>query len=312
MPITALFVHSPEQWSIYGPALRAAFADLALEVNLVQETDDPSTVDYIIYAPSGALKDFSPFTNLKAVLSLWAGVEKIEGNASIKVPICRMVDPGMSEGMLEYVTGHILRHHLGMDKYIHAQDGIWRNDPAPPLARDRRVGFLGLGALGMACANAARGLGFNVSGWSRTLKTLDGITTYCDTDGLHQMLAQTEILVLLLPATAATGHILNAETLNMMPDGAFIINPGRGMLIEDAALLTALDQGKIAHATLDVFHTEPLPPAHPFWAHPRVTVTPHIASETRPETAARTIAQNIERGQKNRPFLHMVDRKAGY
>ncbi len=312
MPITALFVHRPEQWPIYRVALGAAFGELNLDVNLLQETDDPASIDYIIYAPSGALKDFSPFTNLKAVLSLWAGVEKIEGNASIKVPLCRMVDPGMSAGMREYVMGHILRHHLGMDKYIHGQDGIWRNDPAPPLACNRTVGFLGLGALGLACANAARDIGFNVLGWSRRLKTLKGITTYCGTDGLHAMLAQSEILVLLLPATVATGHILNAETLNMMPGGAFIINPGRGTLIEDTALLGALDHGKIAHATLDVFHTEPLAPTHPYWAHPKVTVTPHIASETRPQTAARMIAQNIKRGEENQPFLHMVDRKSGY
>lgn len=308
----ALFADRLENWARYEEPLKNAFAEKGIKVDLVSHTDTPEDVDYIIYAPSGPVSDFVPFTNLKAVLSLWAGVEKIEGNDSIKVPLCRMVDEGLSDGMVEWVTGHVLRYHLGMDAHIHGQDGVWRNGIVPPLARDRRVGFLGLGELGLACAQAVSGLGFDVSGWSRSAKTVDGIATFSGANGLAQVLSASEILVLLLPQTTATVDILNADSLNQLPDGAFIINPGRGTLIEDAALLTALDSGKVAHATLDVFRVEPLPAEHPYWAHPNVTVTPHIASETRPVSASRCIAENIRRGEGGEAFLYTVDRAAGY
>lgn len=310
--ITALFADRAENWARYETPLYKAFAEKGLEVNLIRNTDTPEAVDYVIYAPSGPISDFGPFVNLKAVLSLWAGVEKIEGNASIKVPLCRMVDEGLSEGMVEWVTGHILRHHLGMDAQILGQGGEWRNDVVPPLARDRSVGFMGLGELGLDCAKAAVGLGFDVLGWSRNLKVVEGISTFAGADGLREMLAQSQIVVLLLPDTAETRDVLNAETLALLPDGAFIINPGRGTLIDDDALFDALDSGKVAHATLDVFRVEPLPAEHPFWGHPQVTVTPHIASETRPSSASRTIAENICRGEAGEPFLYTVDRAAGY
>jgi glyoxylate/hydroxypyruvate reductase A len=131
-------------------------------------------------------------------------------------------------------------------------------------------------------------------------------------DGLDAVLTRAEIVVLLLPDTPATENVLNDRTLALLPEGAAVVNPGRGPLIDDDALLAALDAGQIGHATLDVFRTEPLPPDHPYWAHPKVTVTPHIASETRPASAARVIAENIRRGEAGEPFLHLVDRKAGY
>ena len=126
------------------------------------------------------------------------------------------------------------------------------------------------------------------------------------------ILAHSEILVLLLPQTDETTHIINARTLALMTKGARILNPGRGPLIDDDALIDALNAGHIAHATLDVFATEPLPNNHPYWAHPNVTVTPHIASETRPKTAAEVIAQNVARGKRQQPFLFEVDRSVGY
>ena len=126
------------------------------------------------------------------------------------------------------------------------------------------------------------------------------------------MLSRAEILVLLLPLTAATENILSTETLALLPKGATLINPGRGALIDDAALLAALDSGQIGQATLDVFRTEPLPADHPYWHHPKVTVTPHIASATRPESAAEAIAENIRRSEAGETLLHLVDRSAGY
>ena len=268
-------------------------------------------VDYLIYAPNGPISDFAPFTRAKAVLGLWAGVEKIVGNPTLKIPLTRMVDYGLTEGMVEWVTGHTLRHHLGMDRHILGQDGEWRGF-VPPLARDRTVAVLGLGALGSACASALAALNFNVLGWSRREKTIENITCYHGNDGLDQVLAQAEIVILLLPLTTGTENLLNAQRLSITPKGAMIINPGRGPLIDDEALIAALDSGQISHATLDVFRSEPLPKNHPYWTHPQVTVTPHIASETRPDSSARVIAENIRRSEAGLPLLHIVDRNAGY
>ena len=294
-----LFAARPEQWDIYEKPLKSTLSEASVRANLALELP-PEEVDYMIYAPDSAVQDFTPFTRLKAVLNLWAGVENIVGNQTLKVPLARMVDHGLTQGMVEWVTGHVLRHHLGMDEHI------------PPLAEDRPVTVLGLGVLGQACAKALRGLGFPVTGWSRSARDVPGITCLSGDEGLRAALQAAEILVLLLPKTAETENLMNAERLAMLPKGAMIVNPGRGPLIDDDALLAALDTGQIGHATLDVFRVEPLPPAHPYWAHPRVTVTPHIASETRPITAARVIIENVRRGEAGEPFLHLVDRAKGY
>jgi glyoxylate/hydroxypyruvate reductase A len=245
------------------------------------------------------------------VLNLWAGVEDVVGNPTLNVPLARMVDHGLTQGMIEWVTGHCLRHHLGMDAQITCQDGEWRKS-VPPLAQDRPVTVLGLGALGLACARALQDLGFPVTGWSRSPKTLEGLQTYSGDQGLPSALRQAQVVILLLPDTPETRNVINETTLSLLPKGAFLLNPGRGTLIDDDALLAALDDGRLRHATLDVFRTEPLPQSHPFWSHPHVTVTPHIASETRPVSAAKVIAENVRRGVAGEEFLHLVDRSRGY
>jgi glyoxylate/hydroxypyruvate reductase A len=307
-----LFAAKSERWAQYEAPLRTALNDAGLGGAHLTTEADPAQVDYIVYAPNGGLEDFTPFTCLKAVLNLWAGVEDVTGNPTLKVPLARMVDDGLTEGMVEWVTGHVLRHHLGMDTHIHGQDGVWRAGSAPPLARDRTVAVLGLGVLGTACAQTLAALNFRTLGWSRSPKAIEGITTSHGPDGLDATLQKAQIVVLLLPDTPATENTLNARTLSLLPQGAVVINPGRGPLIDDDALLGALDNGHIGHATLDVFRTEPLPAEHPFWTHPKVTVTPHIASETRATSAARVIVENIRRGEAGEPFLHLVDRTAGY
>jgi glyoxylate/hydroxypyruvate reductase A len=303
--ITILFA-VPGLWQEYRDELPKALAETGLEARVVTEAE-PGAVDYIIYAPSSPLQDFTPFTRTKALLSLWAGVERIVGNATLTQPLCRMVDPAMSEGMTEWVVGHSLRHHLGMDRHIVNPDRIW--DPAcPPLARERPVTVLGTGELGTAAATALRALNFPVTSWGRTPKPgcLHG------EDGLQQALSTAAILVTLLPKTPETENLLNAERLAWLPQGAVILNPGRGALIDDEALLAALDAGHIGHATLDVFRVEPLPQDHPYWTHPRVTVTPHVAADTRTTSAARVLAENIRRGEAGEPLLHRVDRTRGY
>ena len=308
---TLLFAGKPADWNAYQNLIPASLERRGIKATLTQNAA-PEEVDYIIYTPNGPVRDFEPFTKLKAVLSLWAGVERIIGNQTLKVPLCRMSDDGLKVGMSEWVTGHVLRYHLGMDAHIINPSHSWAPGVAPPLAHNRSVAILGLGELGLACATMLKGVGFKVSGWSRTLKAVEGITCYARENGLKDILSSAEIVVLLLPQTPQTTHIINEKSLSIMPRGAKIINPGRGPLIEDEALLAALNSGQIGHATLDVFATEPLPQTHPYWKHKNVTVTPHIAAETRPETAAEVIAENIARGESGQAFVFEVDRASGY
>jgi glyoxylate/hydroxypyruvate reductase A len=298
---------APDLWPDYRAPLTRALAEAGItDARLVTQAD-PGAVDYIVYAPSSPLMDFSPYLRAKAVLSLWAGVERVIGNPTLTQPLTRMVDPGLTEGMVEWVVGHAMRHHLGMDRHIVNPGHVW-DATCPPLARERPVAMLGMGALGSACAAALRALNFPVTGWSRTPKP----GCLYGADGLRQALSNAQVLVTLLPKTPETENLLNAETLALLPRGAVILNPGRGALIDDDALLAALDRGQIGHATLDVFRAEPLPADHPFWSHPKVTVTPHIAADTRAVTAAQVIAENIRRGEAGEPFLHLADRTRGY
>lgn len=310
MTVKALFAAPEHRWIEYREVLPRAFAEAGLDVDLSRD-HAPGDVDYIVFAPNGPVSDFTPFTKAKAVLNLWAGVETIVDNPTLHLPLARMVDEGLTRGMVEWVAGHVLRHHLGIDTHIHGQDGIWRKT-VPPLATDRPVTLLGLGALGHACGEALAALGFPVTGWSRSRKDLPGLRCLHGEDGLTEALKDAQIVVLLLPLTARTENLMNGAHLALPARGYALVNPGRGPLIDDDALLAALDTGQVGHATLDVFRTEPLPAAHPFWAHPGVTVTPHIASETRPLSAARVIADNIRRGESGQPFMHLVDRSAGY
>lgn len=315
MTVQIYFAAGARRWPAYREVLPKALAE-ALEGTghaavLRCEAPDPAAVDYIVFAPDGDISDFRPFTRAHAVLNLWAGVERVVGNPTLTQPLCRMVDPGLTQGMVEWVAGQVLRHHLGLDRFVRATAPHW-DQIAPPLAADRRVGILGMGALGAAAARALVGLGFAVTGWSRSPRAVPGVRCLDGAEGLAEVLASSEILVTLLPLTPQTERVIDAAALARMPRGAVLINPGRGGLIDDDALLAALDAGHLGHATLDVFRTEPLPPEHPFWAHPGVTVSPHVAAETRPATAARMLAENIRRDLDGLPLLHQVDRALGY
>ncbi|MGY6410349.1 MAG: 2-hydroxyacid dehydrogenase [Alkalilacustris sp.] len=310
MTLTVYFAARNDLWADYRAPLAQALQEAGVDARLTDHAPDPEDVDVIVYAP-GALDSFAPFTRLRAVLNLWAGVERVLPVPGLTAPLCRMVDPAMTEGMTEYVVGHVMRHHLGLDLDRARQDGVWHKRSVP-IARERHVTVLGLGALGSSAGRALSALNFNVTGWSRTRREVEGLTCLWAEDGLARALSTAEILVTLLPHTPETESLLDARRLAMLPRGAVIVNPGRGALIDDDALLAALDAGHIAHATLDVFRTEPLPSDHPYWAHPNVTVTPHIAAETRPFTASRVIAENIRRLTTGAPLLHVVDRTRGY
>lgn len=295
-----------KSWDDYHEVLPEALraAGVVAEISHPGEVA-PGEIDWIVYAPNSEVQDFAPYTGLKGVLNLWAGVEGIEGNRTLTAPLTRMVEAGLTQGMVEWVTGHVLRHHLGLDAHIRG-DAEWEVAP-PPLSRDRPVAMLGLGELGAACAAALVGLGFPVNGWSRSAKDIAGVRSLTGEDGLRAALAESEIVVLLTPHTAATENLMDARRLGWMRPGAVLLNPGRGAVVDDAALIAALD-GPLGHATLDTFRVEPLPDDHPFRAHPKITITPHIASATRPEGAARVVAENIRRGEAGEPLLHRVDR----
>jgi glyoxylate/hydroxypyruvate reductase A len=310
MTLNVLFAGESERWPHYQGPLNEAFKALGIDAHLATDIA-PDQVDYIVYAPNSDLKDFTPYIRAKAVLNLWAGVEGIVGNKTLTIPLTRMVDAGLTQGMIEWVCGHTIRHHLGMDQHIVNPTHQWAPSP-PPLAWDRSVVVFGMGELGSACASVLAKFGFNVSGWSRSEKFVDRVTSLHGPDGLKTALEKAKIAILLLPDTPATNNTFDADALAMMPEGAIIINPGRGPLIDDEALLVALDSNHIAHATLDTFRVEPLPENHPYWTHPNVTVTPHVAAETRPKHSSLTIAENIRRGEVGEPFLHLVDRGVGY
>lgn len=308
MSLTVLFAAGARNWPEWEAPLSAALSQAGVAARLVTSAP-PDQVDAILYAPGGDTpSDFTPFTRCRLVQSLWAGVERIVPNRTLTMPLCRMVDPGLTQGMVEYVAGHALRFHLGMDALPKDR---WEQI-IPPLAQERPVAMLGLGELGAACGKALAGLGFPVMGWSRRARSVPGIACHHGHEGLRRVLGRAQIVVTLLPSTPETQNTLNAQTLSWLPRGACIINPGRGALIDDAALLAALDAGHVGHATLDVFRVEPLPMDHPYWAHPRVTVTPHIAADTRAETAATLVAENLRRLVAGEALLHLVDRQAGY
>jgi glyoxylate/hydroxypyruvate reductase A len=315
MPPVVLLSVEPGIAGEWRAALEAAARAADIPIDLRTHPDDvaPGTVDFIICAHDGPVRDFRPFSRLRAILSIWAGVEKLLANPTLPrdAPLCRLVDDGLTWGMTDYVVAHVMRYHLDIDEALRGVGDGWPERLAP-LSRDRRVGVLGLGVLGGDAARALAGLRFDVAGWSRTPRDIPGVDCRHGTGGLSAVLARSEILVTLLPRTAVTENLLDAERLALLPRGARIVNAGRGELIDDAALLAALESGHVAHATLDVFREEPLPAGHPYRRHPRVTVTPHVASATRPQTAAGALIAQIARVLRGAPLAHVVDRGRGY
>ncbi|CAN5470947.1 glyoxylate/hydroxypyruvate reductase A [soil metagenome] len=310
--INLLFNVSPELFREYRTPIIEALRRRKIEAQTGLPGDvPPEQVDYIVHATGGPVVGFGAYANARAVLSLWAGVEKIVGNRTLTQPLCRMVDDGLRRGMVEWVVGHVLRAHLGMDHYVCQKPLTWERH-VPPLATDRSVVVLGLGELGSAAATALANLGFRVTGWSRRLREIAGVHCIAGADSLPQALAAAEILVSILPETPDTIDLLNAERLALLPSGSFIVNGGRGSLIDDDALVAALDSGHLRQATLDVFRVEPLPSGHPFWSHPGVTISPHVAAATRVASASDAIADNIERAESGAPLLHLVDRTLSY
>lgn len=278
--------------------------------------DEPGNLDEIEYAvvwrpPPGGLKRFP---NLKCIVSVGAGIDHIlvDPERPLHVPIIRTTGDELTQRMREYVCLHVLRFHRRLPEIEAIQATREWLQEINPVAYQRRVGVMGLGNLGSDAARALATLGFDVAGWSRRPKTLPGVTSFAGAEGLAPFLNRSEILVCLLPLTDATQGILNDQLFSTLPRGACLINAARGGHLVEEDLLAALDDGRIAYATLDVFHEEPLPPSHPFWDHPRVLVTPHIASLIDPVAGGKEIAANIRRFINGEPIPNLVDLEQGY
>lgn len=253
------------------------------------------------------------FPNLQVLFSSGAGVDQFDFAAlPAALPVVRMIEPGIIQGMVEYVSHAVLGLHRDMPQYRRQQrQGEWK-----PLqvraACERRVGVLGLGSLGQAVLRQLAGFGFDCAGWSRSRHTLDAVQCHAGDAELGAFLARTEILVCLLPLTESTRGMLNARLFDALAPGASLVHVGRGPQLVEADLLAALASGRLAEAVLDVTDPEPLPPQHAFWQHPRIQVTPHIASMTQPSSAAEVVVANLRRFEAGEPMLGRVDRLRGY
>jgi len=251
---------------------------------------------------------------LRAISSAGAGVERLLRDPALPahLPIVRLVDDRLAGGMSEYVLLHVLRLHRRLAELQAAQAaGRWAALPTPDTPRTT-VGVMGLGAIGADAAVKLAILGFRTIGWSRSPKNLHGVETFAGEDELPEFLGLCDYCVCLLPLTPQTEGLLDAKHLALLPPGAHLINAGRGGHVVEADLLQALDGGRLASATLDVFNTEPLPPEHPFWTHPKVLVTPHNAADTVPSSSAAQIVENYRRLVQGRELQNLVDRDRGY
>ena len=253
-------------------------------------------------------------TNLKAVFNLGAGVDYIINKSDLphKVPLIRLVDPCLTEGMIEYVTHWVIHLHRNFASYRNLQD-LQKWEPGwYPRPKERRVGILGLGVLGGASAKQLCGLGFNVAGWSRSYKKIKGIKSFYGKEQLKDFLQRTEILVCLLPLMPDTKGIICSKTLLNLPKGASLINVARGGHVIDDDLIKILKTDHISKVVLDVFNKEPLPDKHPFWKNSKIIITPHVASLSNPETACDEIVKDIKLIESGKSARYVVDRKAGY
>jgi glyoxylate/hydroxypyruvate reductase A len=251
--------------------------------------------------------------NLEIVFSMGAGIDQFDlSRVPAHIPVVRMIEPGIVEGMIEYVTQAVLTIHRDLFDYAAQQRAqVWREKPVRAAA-SRRVGVLGLGMLGQAVLDTLRRFGFPCAGWSRTPRAPDGVDCYAGDAALDAFLARTDILICLLPLTSGTRGLLGARVFDALPAGASLVQVGRGPQLDAGAMLAALDNGRLDSAILDVTDPEPLPAGHPFWNHPRVRITPHIASATRPDTAVDAVLANLARHRAGEPMIGVVDRARGY
>jgi len=307
-----LFISNADRADWWRETLQESVPDLQFR-EWPDEAGDLSEIDYaLVWKPKSGLLASLP--KLRTIFSLGAGVDHIFADTELPtgVPICRVVNPNMALRMREWVMMQVLIHHRRHREYDQQQRSrVWA-ELRQPHAGERRVGVMGLGELGGDAARHLAILGFDVAGWSRSPRTVEGVNNFHGAEGLKDFLARTEILVCLLPLTGATRNMVDTDLLAGLPKGASFINAGRGGQVVEANLLAALDSGHLSEATLDVFQAEPLPQDSPFWDHPKVTVTPHIAAFSDPRALVEQVAENIRRDRAGEPLVNVVDPKRGY
>ncbi len=306
-----LFVSREDDPDAWRAALRAF--DPALDMRVWPDVGDSTEIDTALVwqPPPGVL---AGLPNLRLIQSLGAGVDHIRSDPELPagVPVARLVDAGLVAQMVEYVLLAVLSHHRRVDHFRALQARAeWRHS-LPRPAGGCRVGLLGMGVIGQAAAQALIARGFPVAGWSRTAKSLGGVESFTGQDGFSQILAQSDVLVSVLPLTRDTEGLLDAGAFAQLPAGAYFVNAGRGRQVIESDLLAAIDSGHLAGAWLDVFETEPLPADHSFWHHPRITITPHNAGWVLPESGARFVIGNVRRVRAGTPPAHQVDLSRGY
>ncbi|MBZ2169722.1 2-hydroxyacid dehydrogenase [Marinobacter sp. F4216] len=298
----------PERWTV---PLQQRLPDA--DIHVWNPDGAAVEADYaIVWNPPAELFEREP--QLKAIFSLGAGVDKLVSLPAVAggLTVVRVEDAGMSVQMAEYVLYHLLESSRQMDLYRAQQAlGSWKIH-RPIRRQDWPVGVMGLGQIGSRVASTLASLDYPVNGWARSPHQLAGVNTYHGADGLADFLANTRVLVNTLPLTEQTRDLIDHHLLSQLQPDALVINVGRGEQLVDEDLLNALDDGQVGRAVLDVFRREPLPSDHPFWTHPKVTITPHVSARTLREATVEQIADKIRAHADGKPVSGVVDIQRGY
>ncbi|TVQ18340.1 MAG: glyoxylate/hydroxypyruvate reductase A [Bacteroidetes bacterium] len=301
-------VHKIQPWI---DALKDAGPDV--EVISYEQIQDREKVQFALAwnHPKGIFKNYP---NLKCISSMGAGVDHIMNDPDIpgQTKIVRIIDPLLSQDLAEFALSLIMSHMRGLGKYFHLQNKkVWKKSMYKRIA-DLKVGIMGTGAIGNHVALFLQSCGFSVAGWGKNPGKHTEYRRFHGYDQLDEFLCNINILICLLPLTPETEGILDKHTLQKLPQGAYVINLGRGLHIIDQDLIEMIDKGHLAGAGLDVFEHEPLPAEHPFWSHPGIQITPHVASLTTPASVAPQIIENYRRAVNDQDLLNLVNRDQGY